>query len=129
MSLPVEKSQLFESDVTSQFGRYVNEAGEQVAWRFLAAVELTLAKLGKQPDMGSLRRFRNPLLHGLRSFRVEPPFDKLLIFYRSTELALQAWRLMHGARDLPRRLVEPQDKFLKAMAKVPHVAPEEHDKL
>jgi len=129
MSQPVEKSQLFESDVTSQFGWYVDDAGEQVAWRFLAAVELTLAKLGKQPGMGSLRRFRNPLLQGLRSFRVEPPFDKLLVFYRSTEQTLQAWRLMHGARDLPRRLVEPRNQFLKAMAKVPHVEPEEHDKL
>ena len=129
MSLPVEKSPLFQTDVTSQFGWYIDEAGEEVAWRFLAAVELTLAKLGKQPDMGSLRRFRSPLLQGLRSFRVEPPFDKLLVFYRSTEQALQAWRLMHGARDLPRRLIEAEDKFLKAMAKVPHVEPEEHDKL
>ena len=68
-------------------------------------------------------------LQGLRSFRVEPPFDKLLVFYRSTEQALQAWRLMHGVRDLPRRLIEAEDKFLKAMAKVPHVEPEEHDKL
>jgi len=107
MSLPVEKSQFFQTDVTSRFGWYADEAGEEVAWRFLAAVELTLAKLGKQPDMGSLRRFRNPLLKDLRSFRVEPPFDRVLVFYRSTEKVLQAWRLMHGARDLPRRLVEP----------------------
>ena len=107
MSLPVEKSQFFQTDVTSRFGWYADEAGEEVAWRFLAAVELTLAKLGKQPDMGSLRRFRNSLLKDLRSFRVEPPFDRVLVFYRSTEKALQAWRLMHGARDLPRRLVEP----------------------
>ena len=27
------------------------------------------------------------------------------------------------------RLIEAEDKFLKAMAKVPHVEPEEHDKL
>ena len=107
MSLPVEKSPLFETDVTGRFAYYVDEAGEEVAWRFLAAVELTLAKLGKQPEMGSIRRFRNPLLQGLRSFRVEPPFDRFLVFYRSTDQALQAWRLMHGARDLPRRLVEP----------------------
>jgi toxin ParE1/3/4 len=107
MSLQVEKSHLFETDVTSQFGWYVDEAGEEVAWRFLAAVELTLARLGKQPEVGPLRRFQNPLLQGLRSFRVEPPFNKLLVFYRSTEQTLQAWRLMHGARDLPRRLIEP----------------------
>jgi len=60
MSLPVEKSPLFQADVTRQFGWYVD-------------------------------------------------------FYRSTEQALQAWRLMHGARDLPRRLIEAEDKFLKAL--------------
>jgi hypothetical protein len=37
MSLPVEKSQFFETDVTTQFAWYVDEAGEEVAWRFLAA--------------------------------------------------------------------------------------------
>jgi len=114
MSLPVEKSHFFETDVASQFAWYVHEAGEEVAWRFLAAVELTLAKLGKQPDMGSLRRFRHPLLRGLRSFRVEPPFDKVLVFYRSTEQALQAWRLMHGTRDLPHRLVELPGQVLES---------------
>jgi hypothetical protein len=30
-----------------------------------------------------------------------------LVFYRLTETELIAERLMHGARDLPRRLVEP----------------------
>ena len=31
MSLPVEKSQLFETDVASQFAWYVDAAGEKVA--------------------------------------------------------------------------------------------------
>ena len=46
------------------------------------------------------------MLQGLRSFRVEPPFKKLLIFYRIEGDWIEAWRLMHGARDLPRRLAE-----------------------
>jgi plasmid stabilization system protein ParE len=107
LSLPIEKSSRFQADVTSQFRWYLTEAGEEVAWQFLAAVDVTLAKLGKQPEMGNARRFRNPRLQGLRSFRVEPPFDKLLLFYRSTGQSLQAWRLMHGARDLPLRLAPP----------------------
>jgi hypothetical protein len=53
------------------------------------------------------RKFRHPLLRDLYSFPVEHPFQKILIFYRVTENILQAWRLMHGARDLPHRLVEP----------------------
>jgi toxin ParE1/3/4 len=43
----------------------------------------------------------------LHSFRVEPPFNVHLIFYRVVDDALFAERLMHGARDLPRRLLEP----------------------
>jgi plasmid stabilization system protein ParE len=85
----------------------VDEAGEALAWRFFTAVDSTLATLARRPDLGRVRHFRNPRLRGLRSFRVEPPFDRLLIFYRAPESTLQAWRLMHGARDLPHRLVEP----------------------
>ena len=106
MKRMIEKSPLFVSDVTGQFGWYVDKGGEELAWRFFTAVDLTLTKLSQQPDLGRVRHFRNPALQGLRSFRVEPPFDQLLVFYRFSEPALQVWRLMHGARDLPRRLVE-----------------------
>lgn len=107
MKLTVEKSALFEPDVTRQFGWYVDEAGEVLAWRFFTAVDSALVKLARQPDLGRVRHFHNPRLRELRSFRVEPPFDRLLIFCRATESTLEAWRLMHGARDLPHRLVEP----------------------
>ena len=107
MSLAIEKSPLFHADVTRQFGWYVDEAGEELAWRFFRAVDLTLLKLSLQPDLGRVRHFQNPALQGLWSFRVESPFHKLLIFYRSTEDALDAWRSMHGARDLARRLAKP----------------------
>jgi len=63
---------------------YVREAGDEVA-----------------------RRFRDPKLRALRSFAVEQPFQRFLIFYREDGATLQAVRLMDGARDLPRRLVEP----------------------
>jgi plasmid stabilization system protein ParE len=43
---------------------------------------------------------------GIRYFRVEPPFDKFLLFYRATRDTLQVVRVLHGMRDLPRRLKE-----------------------
>lgn len=107
MSLAIEKSPLFHSDVTNQFGWYFDEAGEKLAWRFFKSVDQTLLKLARQPDLGRRRRFRNPMLQGLCSFLVASPFNKFLIFYRVTSDTLEAWRLMHGARDLPRRLIEP----------------------
>jgi plasmid stabilization system protein ParE len=107
MNLAIEKSPFFHADVDRQFAWYLDEAGEQLAWQFFARVDLTLLKLSRQPDLGHVRHFRNPLLRGLHSFRVEPPFDQQLIFYRQTSAEVIAERLMHGARDLPRRLAEP----------------------
>ena len=88
-------------------GWYFEEAGEKLAWRFFTTVDQTLLKLSRQPDLGRVRHFRNPSLRGLRSFRVEPPFHRLLIFYRHSATEVVAELLMHGARDLPRRVVEP----------------------
>jgi len=79
-----------------------------LAWRFKASVDSTLFKLAVLPDLGRKRHFRNPALSGLRSFRVDPPFNRFLIFYRVEAQVLVAWRLMHGSRDLPRRLAENQ---------------------
>ena len=107
MNLGIEKSPLFHADVTGQFEWYFDEAGEELAWRFFKTVDATLLKLSRQPDLGRVRHFRNPLLHGLRSIQVEKPFQQILIFYRHNATELSAERLMHGARDLPRRLSEP----------------------
>ena len=94
---------------TNQFDWSWGEAGEGRAWQFFHSVDATVFKLARQPDLGGVRRFRASSLQGLRAFRVEPPFNKLLIFYRTTETSLIVWRLMHGARDLPRRLTEPPE--------------------
>jgi plasmid stabilization system protein ParE len=68
---------------------------------------MTVRKLSQLPDLGRVRHFRNPMFHGLRSFRVDAPFERFLIFYRVSETTLLVWRLMAGSRDLPRRLAEP----------------------
>jgi toxin ParE1/3/4 len=107
VSLALQETETFEADVARQFVWYLDEAGEAVAWRFKRSVDATLFKPARQPDLGHRRHFRNPILRDLRSFCVGRPFNRLLIFYRIHEEALVAWRLMHGSRDLPRRLVEP----------------------
>jgi plasmid stabilization system protein ParE len=106
MSLPIRKSRDFAADFENLFAWYVGEAGEEVAWRFQAALHKSLYRLSIHSDLGRPRHFRNPKLKGLRSFSVEHPFGKLLIFYRVNDVALDAVRLIHGARNLPRRLRE-----------------------
>lgn len=106
MSLPIHKAEAFVVDAASHFAWYVEQTGEEVAWRFVAAVEATLESLSAHPGQGRVRRFRHPMLQGVHSFRVEAPFDRFLIFYHIEVDALQAWRLLHGARNLPERLAE-----------------------
>ena len=107
MSLTLRRTSDFVADFDRQHRWYLAEASDGVARRYLDAVWQTLEALADQPAIGRLRRFRHPSLKGLRSFRVHPPFDVHLIFYRYTDRELSAERLMHGRRDLPRRLREP----------------------
>ena len=106
MSLAIQRAAFFVADFEIQAAWYADKAGPELAWRFQSALNDSLNKLSRQPDLGRNRHFRNPKLHGLRSYRVKHPFHKLLIFYRVEGEFLQALRLMHGARDLPRRLTE-----------------------
>src|SRR5437867_1471563 len=105
----IRRTQEFIADFERQFRWYDREAGWNLARRFLFAVDRTLERLAKQPDLGHVRRFPQPELRDLRSLPVERPFHRHLIFYRFDESDIEVWRLMHGMRDLPRRLLEPPE--------------------
>jgi toxin ParE1/3/4 len=105
---PLRRREAFNRDVIREWV-YLAQFGEDLADRFVAHVEAALHQLEQHPGLGRPRRFRHPTLHGLRSWAVERPFANYLIFYRDQPEAVELFRLMHGARDLPRRLVEPGD--------------------
>ena len=107
MTLALQRSEDFNRDFDVQYRWYLEQAGETVAERYLQALLSTLRLLAIHPDLGRRRNFRHPALQGMRSFRLASPFEVHLIFYRHDAGQLFAERLMHGARDLPRRLVEP----------------------
>ena len=109
MKRTLHRSDYFNSEFDLRYRYYLGLAGEEVAERFLKAVLATLRLLVAQPEAGSRRMFRHPALRDMRSFRVERPFEAHLIFYRCPGTELFAERLMHGARDLPRRLREPPE--------------------
>jgi plasmid stabilization system protein ParE len=104
MSRLFRRADDFIGDFDRQYQWYL---GEAVARRYLDAVWRALEELAAHPGLGRLRHFRHPALHGLRSFRVRPPFEVHLIFYRYNDRELSAERLMSGRRDLARRLREP----------------------
>ena len=107
MKAGIERSEFFRTDFALQYGWYLEEAGERVAERYMAAVEDALRRLTVNPKLGRLRKFRAPALRAIRNLRVAPPFGVHLIFYRHVDDTVIVERVMHGARDLPRRLLEP----------------------
>lgn len=107
MKLPPRRADDFNEDFDRQYRWYLAEADEAVAERYLAAVLSTLRLLAEQPELGRRRKFRHPALREMRSFRLVNPFGVHVLFYRIVSGELVAERLMHGSRDLPRRLTEP----------------------
>ena len=100
MSVALRRSGDFNTD-------FLREAGETIAEGYLSAVVATLRELALHPGWGRERRFRDEVLKGMHSMRVKPPYSRHLIFYRYTDTELFAERLMHGMRDIPRRLRQP----------------------
>lgn len=104
MSRRLERSDAFREDFALQALWYVRQGEAELGRRYQRAVEATLQLLLREPEIGRRRGFRHPKLAGLRSMAVQRPFSNLIIFYRVNDSVVQLWRLLHGARDLPRRL-------------------------
>ena len=105
MSLEVFIAARAEQDMTFQYRWYLENADYDVAERYLLAVHNTITKIAERPDLGSRRRFKAPELLHIRSYQVMKPFDRHLLFYiDGTQLRIE--RVMHGARDLPSRLLD-----------------------
>jgi len=105
---PLRRFGPFNQDVAREWD-YLSQFGDALADRFVGHVEISLRQLQRHPGIGRPRRFRHPLLEGLRSWPVARPFGSYLIFYRDLPRTVELFRLMHGARNLPRRLAEPSD--------------------
>lgn len=97
----------FQADVVNQFSWYFKEASEEIAWQFEAAVNETISRLLRNPTLGRVRHFRDPRLTGMRSFQVNSPFDRFLIFFRIDQDIVTMERLVEGSRNLGVRLLEP----------------------
>ncbi len=112
MKRELRKAGQFIADFEEQARWYGQQAGTEVSERFFIAVKQTLDMLSEHPGLGRRCRFPQRELRGVHSFLVIRPFNRYLIFYRFDEMGLEALRLIHGARDLPRQLLErPKDKL------------------
>lgn len=107
MSLAIQQSEYFWADLRRQVDWYRDYAAPEMAERFVDAVAGTLNELAQAPGLGRPRFKDWPELAGIRSWRVRKPYHRHLIFYRSDAKVLLAERVVHEARDPPRRLLQP----------------------
>lgn len=82
---------------------YIAKNDLRTAYRFLDAVEETLALLSKYPQIGKSRKVQSRVFANLRQFPVAG-FETYLVFYRPIEGGVEILRVLHGARDLKRIL-------------------------
>ncbi len=100
--MTVQRSECFDADLERQFRWYLLEAdldpveSLELATRFAEAVDAALDILAQNPEIGP-RRFRTyPDLAGTRSWRVQKPFHRFIIFYRFERGVIRAERLLEG---------------------------------
>jgi plasmid stabilization system protein ParE len=105
-ALPCEVSADARQDLVLQYQWYAERADNVVAERYLQSFRNTLDLLSEQPTIGRLRKFRHAKLKGIRSSPMLSAFKMHLIFYRLESGRLVIFRVMHGMRDLPRRLMD-----------------------
>ncbi len=107
MSLRVVHTSEALQDITLQADYYAAKENVVLAERFIESLKRTVQMLSVHPLLGKLAGYRHPKLTGIRFFLVRRPFEQHLIFYRIHHEQLDIVRVLHGKRDLPRRIIEP----------------------
>lgn len=92
-------------DVDEAVDHYLDEASEEVALRFLDALERAYVHIGRQPASGSPRYARDLNIPGLRFWPLRRfPY---LVFYVERRDQVDVWRVLHARRDIPEWMQEP----------------------
>ena len=84
-------------DLYEQF-LYMSNRGNDLAWRFLDALESTVDRLVELPDLGIKYRAGQSGTEEVRVWKVKG-FPNHLIFYSPAGDAIHVLRILHGARD------------------------------
>lgn len=92
-------------DVDDAVAFYLSEATETVALGFIDALEQAYTHIGRHPATGSPRYAHELNLPGLRTWPMTRyPY---LVFYVERPDHIDVWRVLHGQRDIPAWMQEP----------------------
>jgi toxin ParE1/3/4 len=94
-----------ERDVDEAIDYYLSENAPDAALDFINALEQAYGHIGRHPDTGSSRHAGELNFPGLRCW----PLKKYphLIFYVERSDHIDVWRVLHGVRDIPSWMQDP----------------------
>ena len=103
---PVVPRELANRDIDDAITFYLSEGAEQAALGFIDALEQAYAHIGRHPAAGSPRYAHELNLPGLRFWPLTGyPY---LVFYIERPQHIDVWRMLHGQRDIPAWMQEPE---------------------
>jgi len=103
---PVIPREQAHRDVEDAVAYYLNEGAEAIALGFIDALEEAYAHISSHPATGSPRYAHELNLPNLRSWLLTRyPY---LVFYVEHADHIDVWRVLHGQRDIPVWIREPE---------------------
>lgn len=92
-------------DVDDAIAYYLGEGAESAALDFIDALEQAYTRIARHPGTGSPRYGHELELPGLRSWSL--PRNPYLVFYVERPDHIDVWRVLHGQRDIPAWMQDP----------------------
>ena len=102
---PVVPREQANLDIDDAIAWYLGEGGEQAAFGFVDALEQACIHIGSHPASGSSRYAHELNLPGLRYWPLA--HYPHLVFYVERSGHIDVWRVLHGQRDIPAWMQEP----------------------
>ena len=102
---PVIPREQANQDVDDAIAHYLEEASSSVALGFIDPLERGSTHIGRHPGTGSPRHGHELDLPGLRAWALSSyPY---LVFYIERPDHIDVWRVLHGQRDIPAWMQDP----------------------
>jgi toxin ParE1/3/4 len=97
--LPVVPRELARADVEQAIEHYLAQAGRDVAFAFIDALEAAYAAIAANPAAATPCWGLELHLPGLRSYRLG--IFPYLVFFIEREGCIDVWRVLHARQDIP----------------------------
>jgi toxin ParE1/3/4 len=107
MRIEIERSDQALGDL-EELTDYLRSKSVEVALRFVIASESTFRFILHNPGVGQLCNFSDPILSGVRVWRIDG-FPNHLIYFKPTDRGVKIVRVLHGARDIDTLFGDPSE--------------------